>query len=290
MVEDGAMKFAPTLLALLVCAAPASAAEMKIATWSMGWLTERPAGDPAVPEDVARKSAEDLDRLRAYAEKLDADVIALQGIDGPEIAARVFPPDRYDVVLTRDDTALRTGFAIRKGLAHADHGDAGALGLDPRSRLRSGADVSVGALRLLSVHLKSGCRDGPLDGPRPQCATLSAQLGALKDWIAARAAEGAPFVVAGNFNRWMDGADPFLAALQAAAPLARATEGRSDPCWGGAPFADHILAGGAARNWIAPDSMRVLIYKEVGPEWRKRLSDHCPLSIRLRLPDDAPGR
>jgi endonuclease/exonuclease/phosphatase family metal-dependent hydrolase len=89
----------------------------------------------------------------------------------------------------------------------------------------------------------------------------------------------------GDFNRHMDGRDQFWSALQRAAPLIRATEGHSSPCWGSESFIDHIILGDAARDWLVPDSLRVLSYRETGEEWKQRLSDHCPVSVRLRLPD-----
>jgi len=91
--------------------------------------------------------------------------------------------------------------------------------------------------------------------------------------------------VLGDFNRHMDGRDQLWSALRQAAPLTRATEGLASPCWGGEAFIDHILLGGAARDWLVADSLRVLTYRETGAEWKQRLSDHCPVSVRLRLPD-----
>jgi endonuclease/exonuclease/phosphatase family metal-dependent hydrolase len=79
----------------------------------------------------------------------------------------------------------------------------------------------------------------------------------------------------------MDGDDTFLAALDQAAPLVRATEGHSSPCWGRESFIDHILVGGPAREWLRPGSLRVMVYQETGREWQERLSDHCPISVRL---------
>ena len=67
--------------------------------------------------------------------------------------------------------------------------------------------------------------------------------------------------------------------------MARATEGRASPCWGGEAFIDHIVLGNAARDWLLPGTLRVLTYREAGTEWKQRLSDHCPVSVRLRLPD-----
>jgi endonuclease/exonuclease/phosphatase family metal-dependent hydrolase len=146
-----------------------------------------------------------------------------------------------------------------------------------------------GRLRLLAVHLKQGCRQDRLtDSRRAACPLLAGQLAALQGWVAARRAAGEPFVLMGDFNRWMDGADAFFATLQQGGPLTRATQGQSSPCWGGGGFIDHIIAGGAARGWMRPDTLKVLVYRETGEEWHRRLSDHCPVSVRFALPD-GPG-
>ena len=237
------------------------------------------------------RSEADIALLAAYARTLDADIVALQEVDGRAVAARLFPPDRYDIYLTHDAVTQRVGFAIRKGLAWIANPDVAALDLDPGARwhLRSGADITVTidghALRLLAVHLKAGCREDDFDHTRrPQCATLHGQLAPLAGWVAQRQADGAPFIVLGDLNRWMDPPDAFAAVLDRAAPLLRATAGRSNPCWGDAPFVDQIIAGGAARAWIEPGSLRVLLYRETDRAFRERLSDHCPVSVRLRLP------
>ena len=83
----------------------------------------------------------------------------------------------------------------------------------------------------------------------------------------------------------MDRHDQFWPALQQAAPLTRATEAHASPCWGGESFIDHIILGDTARDWLEPDTLRVLTYRETGEEWKERLSDHCPVSVRLHLPD-----
>jgi len=138
------------------------------------------------------------------------------------------------------------------------------------------------------VHLKTGCNHDRLNSGRRECDVLRAQLPALQGWITQRRQEGVPFVVLGDFNRRMEGRDELLAALNASAPLLRATEGRASPCWGGNSFIVHILAGGAARAWMQPDTLRVMVYRETGEAAKQQLSDHCPVSVRFRLPDGGP--
>jgi endonuclease/exonuclease/phosphatase family metal-dependent hydrolase len=280
------------LLCLLLLVAPAAAwaRDLKIATWNLEWLTARHAGDPALPEDVHPKTASDLAVLRRYADQLDADVVALEEVDGPAIAAVLFPPDKYRLFFTSDAVVQRVGLAVRLGIPAHQNPDLTALDLyaDAQFHLRSGLDVTLdlpaAPLRLLAVHLKTGCFfDRLASSPRRQCETLRGQVPVLQGWVAQRRADGAPFVLLGDFNRWMNGDDDVLNALRAAAPLAQATAGHDNPCWGGAHFIDHILAGGAAAAWLDPASLRVLLYKE-GLDQKEHLSDHCPVSARFHVP------
>ena len=276
-------------LVALCLAAPASARELKLTTWNMEWLTARPDGDPSLPDDAHPKQPDDIVTLAGYARRLDADLIGIEEVDGPEIAAKIFPPDRYRIEMTHDAVVQRVGLVIRRGYDVTRHPD--LTGLDAASagaryRLRSGLDVTVArdgaSLRVLVVHLKTGCWDRPLQGHGPPaCPVLARQLGVLEGWIAARRDEGVPFVVMGDFNRDLTARDPFLDALQQTAPIALATAGHANPCWGGEAFIDHILAGGPARQWLQPASLRVMVYRETDPEMKERLSDHCPVSVRL---------
>ena len=285
-----ATRVALTCLLLLLLPALGRAAELKIATWNLNWLTLRPAGDRALPSDVHPRAPEDFDRLRAYAVELDADVIGIQEVDGREAAMRVFPADRYSIHMTRDHVVQRVGIVVRRGLRYDVNPDATGIELQPGRNLRSGADITlhVGSalLRILAVHLKTGCHDQRLTDTRNRsCLELSEQLPPLQAWIAARRDEGVPFLVLGDFNRHMERNDQFWAALHSATPLTRATEGRVGPCWGREGFIDHIIAGGAARDWIQPETLRVQSYRETGEEWKDRLSDHCPVSVQLKTPD-----
>jgi endonuclease/exonuclease/phosphatase family metal-dependent hydrolase len=286
-------KYARLALAALACLlvpAVTLAAELKVATWNLNWLTQRPAGDPSLPADVHVRVPEDFDRLRQYATELNADVIAIQEVDGRAVAARIFPPERYSIHMTRDNVVQRVGIVVRRGLAYDVNPDVTAIQGNREQHLRSGADISLhlaaGTLRILAVHLKTGCDDAPLTGSRRRsCTELRAQVPPLQDWITARQQEGVPFIVLGDFNRHMDGRDQLWAALSNTAPLVRATEGRSSPCWVTEAFIDHIIAGGAARDWMQLPTLRVLSYRESGEEWKDRLSDHCPVSVQFQTPE-----
>jgi endonuclease/exonuclease/phosphatase family metal-dependent hydrolase len=271
----------------LLTTSVSSAAELKIATWNLNWLTSRTAG---LPSDVKVRQPEDFDRLRAYALELNADVVAFQEVDNAETARRLFPPETYSIHMSRDKVRQRVGIAVRRGLRYDVNPDVTAIALDPAAHLRSGVDITLdlpaGPLRMLAVHLKQGCQYFIYSSaPQTTCVTLMSQFDVVAQWISARRDEHVPFVVLGDFNRGLDRNDAFVKDIQGPATLTRATEGYSSPCWGHEAFIDHILVGGPARDWVMPNTLRVLAYRETDPVWKDRLSDHCPVSVRLAVPD-----
>ena len=276
------------LLAAALCAC--ATAPYKLSTWNLNWLTLRHAGDTALPTNVRARHPEDFARLRRYAEHLDADVVAFEEVDGVDAASRVFDPATYTLYTIDEDVVQRVGLAVRRGIVVQRHADVEALDVEPRSthRLRAGLDATLvfpdgAALRVLVVHLKTGCqRDALASNGRRDCALLAAQVPVMAAWIRARARSGEAFAILGDFNREMDDPDAMQDALEAAAPLQRVTQGYSDPCWDGGAFIDHIFLGGGARNWLVAGSLRVMTYKTSAPTDRAHLSDHCPVSIQLK--------
>jgi endonuclease/exonuclease/phosphatase family metal-dependent hydrolase len=265
---------------------------LKLASWNLEWLN-RSNGTGAV-----KRTEADYKRLRSYVDRLAADVIAFQEVDGPEAAVRVFDPARYRVhVATRGDSQ-RTGFAVRHGIELQVHPDYDALDV---GQLRAGADITVhsGALtlRLLSVHLKSGCFDGPLAGAQRDCQRLAQQLPLLEAWIDARGREKVAAVVLGDFNRRLFGRkdDPFWAQLDDADPPASdlwsPTDGQRSSCWSGdyPAFIDHIVLNVPAKRASIGESFELLSYDASDAARRNVLSDHCPISLSFDEDGYAPA-
>ena len=276
------------LLLLALLWLPAEARTLKIATWNLEWLTLRAQGDPALPSGVMPKTADAIARLRAYARHLNADVIAFEEVDGPGMAARVFPPDQYRIVTVDGTEVQRVGFAIRNGISFARNPDLFALSLGNQG-LRAGADITLNVdgtpLRLLAVHLKSGCANTKLSrqDDTTACAELHRQIPLLQDWIADRTTDGGGFILLGDFNRRMDDKEQMWKAFERKADLTLIDDGQDSPCWGGGSFIDHLIAGGSARDWLVPGSLRVMVYQEPDVSWKALLSDHCAVSAKFEV-------
>jgi endonuclease/exonuclease/phosphatase family metal-dependent hydrolase len=261
---------------------------LKVASWNLEWLHRSNGTGPVKRGDA------DYARLRSYAERLEADVIAFQEVDGVEAAERVFDPAHYQLyVATRGDTQ-RTGFAVRHGVALALHPDYDAL---DRGGLRAGADVTVKkgelSLRMLSVHLKSGCFDAPLGGAQSACQKLGEQVPLLEAWIDARGRERVPAVVLGDFNRRLFArkGDAVWSQLDDADPpdsdLWSPTDGQSSTCWSGEhrDFIDHIVLNVPAKRASIAESFELFQYDAVDNDKRRVLSDHCPIALSFETGD-----
>ena len=160
---------------------------------------------------------------------------------------------------------LATGFAIRRGIVYRRSADLRTPGTGDAFQ-RWGVDVTLTAdgrrLRLLSVHLRTGCWGEPQDRDaerRKTCATLRGQIERLKAWADARRVEGVPFIILGDFNRRLalPGNWGWRLLSPPSAPLRLLTEGvafRCDPRF--PAFIDHMVAGGGAEAMLAPGSFR----------------------------------
>ena len=293
----------PLLLAACIDAAPDGGSQrstakldtLKIATWNLEHLAER-NGEGCRPREDADYAA-----LRRAAGELGADVIAFQEVENKAAAERVFSPDEWTVVISGRSDAPRggcrglpgqtlrnqdVGFAIRKGVPFTRNPDVRALGLD-NPGLRWGVDVTIDTpkpLRLLSVHLKSGCNSGRAPSDR-DCDVLFEQVPVLERWIDARAEDDAAFAVLGDWNRrlssrgdavWteLDDGEPANADLTLAAGRQGATCKAKYR-----EFIDHIALDRRATAAIVPGSFAEFTY---GLPEEQHPSDHCPVSVSLQ--------
>ena len=290
-----------TALVLAGCASvarpPIEGGPLKVVSWNLEHLAERD-GEGCRPRVEA-----DYVRLREHAAALGADVIAFQEVQNRAAAERVFDPALYDVVLSSRPASARggecrgrpglfiqnqaVGFAIRKGLPWTRNADLNALALG-NPDLRWGVDVTVSRgrpLRLLAVHLKSGCNSGraPTDA---DCPVLFDQLPVLERWTEARSRDGEAFVVLGDWNRRLASRnDAFLADLNdgdpAASILALTSGDRSAGCKARyREFIDFIATGVEATARVEPGSFDEYRYGGIAED--EHPSDHCPISVRIR--------
>ncbi len=265
---------------------------LKLASWNFEHLAGR-IGDGCRPRTEA-----DYARLRTYVDRLDADVVAFAEVENRRAAKRVFARDRYRIVIEHRRPrgpsgtcgpgnrqrfeAQRAGFAVRRGLHFDRRHDLTALQLGD-SRLRGGVDIVLKQgepLRLLAVHLKSGCFSGN-DPANDACPRLFAQLPVLARWVTARTRAEQPFVILGDWNRRLaKPGDTVFATLDRITPLTLADAGQAARCQSRYPdFIDHIVFGAGAAARLVPGSFSELLYEEPdgqGP------SDHCPASVALK--------
>lgn len=262
----------------------ASAERVRIATWNIEHLRAENGTGSVAREDI------DYEALSALATELDADVIALQEVDGPEAAARVFDPSVYAFFFSDRRHPQRTGFAVRRGITVTSDLDYVALELDGSVRRGTDITIEVGgqALRLLSVHLKSSCFQGDLDRNR-HCRTLRQQVPVVETWIDQRTTETVPFVVLGDFNwRFDSDGDVIMPDWNDGDPvglvLSRVTQGLRSGCLGGRypDYIDHIILDEQAAAWLVPDSFHQVDITEADED-RFKLSDHCPIAVDLEI-------
>ena len=337
------MKPTGLLAALLAVAsamlhpAEVRAKEIRIATWNIAWLSNTPLPDRAAVArcEQERKAQPDASlrspacqgnvfrmggaygALSVYARLLDADVVALQEIEGEEALRRVFDERQYVFRVADSPGRQRTAFAVRRAIlaGPAQFREVREIGAAHRERPRHALEAVLPLLggtelRLLNVHLKSFCHQVPLTTDTPDCRILAAQVGPLENWIDEAAQRGAPFLVLGDFNRVFDVEGPQARSAgrtvnmwpelddndPAGLKLKLLTRGlrHSSGCQHNTPagkspyFIDHVVAGGAALDRV-PGNVVEHSYKILESDERAKrvpprfLSDHCAISIQFQL-------
>ena len=282
-------------VACFAFAAPAGALGLRVAAWNLEHLDDANGAGCVGREDG------DYNTLRERIDALGADVVAFQEVENAVAAERVFDRERWSVeVSSRPFTGygstcrdrprgrlghIATGIAVREGIEYRRNDDLSGLAGGNRS-LRWGTDVTVARagqeLRVLSVHLKSGCWGADQDDSASRvstCATLRMQMEVLVDWIAERREAGEAFLIAGDFNRRLAvPGDWAWELLREHAPtLSLSTGGRISRCDERfLEYIDHLVFDAGARLSMVPGSF------EEG-ERRDPHPDHCAVSARFSV-------
>jgi len=291
------------LIAILFSSFITQADEIKIASWNIAWLGSH---------EYNERTEADYQKLSVYAKQLDADVIALQEVENEYWARKVFGDD-YDYYFSTKDWVQRVGVAVKKSQGFTvTSKEYTALDI---GKVRNGMDITLTrngkTVRLLAVHLKSGCFVAPLDKRsvnampstsdkevrrKEACDKLSKQIEPLENWIDLRAAEDSAYIVLGDFNRrfsqdialkypedkglWQALNDEGPEALWAP------TTTLNSDCWGGyyKDYIDHFLFSPKAKESYIDDSFEQLVFKpKYTRELSQRLSDHCPISVKFKF-------
>lgn len=291
------------LLLALISANPVLADTIKIASWNIAWLGSH--------EYNERKST-DYQALANYAKQLDADVIALQEVENAYWAKKVFG-DNYDYYFSTKDWVQRVGIAVKKSANLAVTAQE-YKALDV-GRVRHGMELTLRKnnqeLKLLAVHLKSGCFAKPLDEKsisamaagndkelrkKDACTILSKQITPLEQWVDTQADNNKAFILLGDFNRRFsqdialkhNESQGLWQALndEGNSTLWTPTASKNSDCWGGyyKDYIDHIVFNPKAKQFYVEDSFEQLVFK---PKYTRKLSqtlsDHCPISVEVRL-------
>ena len=268
---------------------------LRIATWNLEHLNDTNAAG-CVPREQA-----DYDAIADRIREIDADLVAFQEVENTAAALRVFPATHWHVELSvrPEAPAARecwrlpgnylhhqaTGFAIRKEIVYHRNEDLESLG-EPAAVQRWGTDITVTfgdrRLRLLSVHLKSGCWSAEQDSSpsRTQtCTTLRNQIFEIRAWADRREGEGTAFGILGDINRRLAVSDDWAWSELSpeSSPLDLLTadiEYQCDPDY--EEFIDHIVLDATATALLVPESTR---------EWPRHDDhpDHCAVSTDLQV-------
>lgn len=271
---------------------------LTIATWNAEHLAF-PISDGCRP-----RNEQEIVKLQAYARSLNADIVALQEVASREAIAAVFSEDEWQILVSsRPDsktydcrgsgltsTQQKVAYAVRKEVEVLDIDTLADFGL-ANPGLRHGLELTVatplGKLKLLNVHMKSGCfvdsyEKGARDG-KEACISFAQQTDMLVDWVEKQQNSQIPVVLLGDFNHRLSA--PYNQLTQRLMQAGESTiglENTSQSLIGCHPYypapIDHIWVGRLSDNRYQK-SAQVHHYDDMSVN--AMLSDHCALTLEL---------
>ena len=280
---------------------------LTLTTWNLSWLagdeTNRHSQSTAPP-----RTSRDYLAMAAIIKTISPDVLAFQEVADHQAIGKVIPLNNYQIEFSsRKDKGNNdiwpqfVGFAIRNGIQYVRHPDLHQLDVWDNQYLRYGVDISLfqqgqPALRLLVVHLKSGCYSNR--HRNKNCPVLAEQFEVLNGWISERQAHQQPFIIMGDFNRRLAEKGDTLWQQLTSGKLQvprLSTQGRQSQCRSQAynkrkkqwvirqypSFIDHFIIDGRIPKKDSQQSFSEYRYSDQQLK-HYHLSDHCPQSITLQ--------
>jgi len=262
---------------LLSPTSPAVEETLRIATWDLEWLiapeefrklsnscvTHDTSPGPrkrSIPCNVARKldrSALDFQVLERYANQLDADIIALQEVDGVSAARKVFR--NHDFCFTRREGVQNTGFAIRKGVPHRCSKDFIELSLDNQVPIltrwineEAATDRRFAILGDFNHDLLANSGSARNEQAQPRNFWAEIDDGKPEGTDLLNIAEGQPFTNCAPSQNYRS-------------------------------YIDHVVLGAKLAEWRVPNSFIRLTY-DGRDVLERKLADHCPVGVDLYIP------
>jgi predicted secreted acid phosphatase/endonuclease/exonuclease/phosphatase family metal-dependent hydrolase len=269
---------------------------MTLATWNIEHLSF-PAELGCKPRSQAQIKA-----MKAYVDRLDVDIFALQEVASKQAVQQIFAADEWQIIVS-DRTPSRTytcrgsdnlstqqkvAFAVRKHIPISASKNYADLAID-REGLRYGLSVTVptpkGETEILNLHLKSGCFvDNYSRADSEACQVFAKQAPILDAWVEAKERDQQPYIMLGDFNHRLSAPynrltqELFINTHGSASTLFNTTADLigCHPYYP-API-DHILAGGFRSPYVTLHSQT---HKFDNMEIDGMLSDHCAVTLSI---------
>jgi predicted secreted acid phosphatase/endonuclease/exonuclease/phosphatase family metal-dependent hydrolase len=267
-----------------------------LATWNIEHLSF-PAELGCKPRSQAQINA-----MKAYVDRLDVDIFALQEVASKQAIQQIFGADKWHIIVSERtpsrtytcrgsdnlSTQQKVAFAVRQHipiLASKNYTD---LAID-REGLRYGLSVTLttpkGETEILNLHLKSGCFvDNYSRADSEACQVFAKQAPILDAWVEAKERNQQPYIMLGDFNHRLSAPynqltrELFVNTNGSASSLFNTTADLigCHPYYP-API-DHILAGGFQSPYVTLYSQT---HKFDNMKVDDMLSDHCAVTVSI---------
>nr|WP_168710985.1 HAD family acid phosphatase [Ningiella ruwaisensis] len=273
-------------------------AKLRVATWNIEHL--------AYPIDSGCKprTQSEIDAMRSYLERVDADIYALQEVASKAAVHMLFPEQQWQVFMSeredsepyicresgRTSTQQKVAYAVRKGLKINKLESLPEFGLDMPG-LRYGLEINIntdfGDISLLNVHMKSGCFvDNYSRAESDACKVFAQQAPILDKWIEEKEREDQAYMVLGDFNHRLSApynhlTQQLFTNTDGSASSLKNTTADLIGCHPYYPAPIDLIFLGGMQDTILHHKMLAHNFDDMRVE--AMLSDHCAVSVDLVL-------